>query len=78
MSHLSFEERYEIAEGLEAGLSIHKIAKKLGRSDSSIAREKKRNRISVRTDRVIACTKEITLEWLLVFRNKLRFFLCFQ
>lgn len=60
MSHLSFEERYEIAEGLEAGFSIHKIAKKLGRSDSSIAREIKRNRISVRTDRVIACTKEMS------------------
>lgn len=44
MSHLSFEERYKILEGLEDGLSLNKIAGKIGRSHTSVAREILRNR----------------------------------
>ncbi len=42
--HLSFEERCVIERCLNEGCSVHVIAKKLGRPDSSIVREIKRNR----------------------------------
>ena len=42
--HLSFEERIVIEEYLDKGISVHKIALKLDRPDSSIVREIKRNR----------------------------------
>lgn len=42
--HLTFEERICIEECLDKGLSIHRIANKLNRPDSSIVREVKRNR----------------------------------
>ena len=42
-THFSREEREEIAIGLERGASIRSIAKKLGRSPSSVSREIRRN-----------------------------------
>lgn len=49
--HLLFEERIIIEESLDKGISVHKIAIKLGRPDSSIIREIKRNRyITSRTE----------------------------
>ncbi len=42
--HLTFEERSIIEDLLNKGEKIHKIAKKLGRPDSSIVREVQRNR----------------------------------
>lgn len=42
--HLSFDERFIIQEQLNKGVSVHSIAQKLGRPDSSIVREIKRNR----------------------------------
>lgn len=42
--HFSFEERIIIEEYLDKGESVHKIALKLGRPDSSIVREIQRNR----------------------------------
>jgi len=47
MKHLLFEERVIIEDYLNSGHSVHKIALKLGRSDSSIVREIKRNRYTV-------------------------------
>ncbi|MBO6128995.1 MAG: helix-turn-helix domain-containing protein [Pseudobutyrivibrio sp.] len=41
--HLTFEERSIIEDLLNKGEKIHKIAKKLGRPDSSIVREVLRN-----------------------------------
>jgi IS30 family transposase len=46
-SHLSLEEREEIAIGLESGMKQHEIALLLGRAPSSISREIKRNRSSI-------------------------------
>ncbi len=45
--HFSFDDRVYIHEGLDKKLSIHQIAKKLKRPDSSIAREIKRNRFRI-------------------------------
>ncbi len=42
--HLSFEERIIIEELLNKGISIHQIAKKLHRQDSTVVREVKRHR----------------------------------
>jgi IS30 family transposase len=42
-THFSIEEREEIAVGREQGLSIRTIARKLGRSPSSVSRELRRN-----------------------------------
>ena len=42
-THFSPEEREKIAIGLERGESIRNIAKKLGRSPSSVGREIRRN-----------------------------------
>ena len=48
-SHLSLEEREEIAIGLENGMKQCEIAKKLDRSPSAISREIRRNNPSIRT-----------------------------
>ncbi len=51
--HLTLEERIIIEEYLDKGISVHKISLKLGRPDSSIVREIKRNRYrSSLTERV--------------------------
>ena len=42
--HLSYEERMYIEQSLNKGLSVHRIALKLSRPDSSIVREIQRNR----------------------------------
>jgi len=42
--HLTFEERCIIEEYLNKGETVHTIALKLDRADSSIAREIRRNR----------------------------------
>jgi len=42
--HLSFDDRVYIQESLDKSISIHQIAKRLRRTDSSIAREIRRNR----------------------------------
>jgi IS30 family transposase len=47
-AHFSLEEREEIAIGLERGESIRRIAKRLGRSPSSVSREIRRNAPLVR------------------------------
>ena len=47
--HLTFEERSIIEDLLNKGENIHKIAQKLGRPDSSIAREIQRNRFICNT-----------------------------
>lgn len=53
--HLSFEERIVIEEYLNKGESIHKIALKLNRPDSSIVREVKRNRFVFKTPEMSGC-----------------------
>ena len=45
-SHLSSDERVEIAVLSAAGQSLGAIAKSLGRAKSTICRERKRNRLS--------------------------------
>ncbi|MCR5547112.1 MAG: IS30 family transposase [Lachnospiraceae bacterium] len=57
--HLTLEERIIIEEYLEKGISIHRISLKLGRPDSSIVREIKRNRFRVSLKEKVPC----------VFRN---------
>jgi IS30 family transposase len=47
-THFSFEEREEIAIGLETGKSRSQIARELGRNKSSVCREIKRNNAPVR------------------------------
>ena len=47
-NRITFKERVRIEAGLYAGKSFSQIAKELGRSTSSIAREVKKNRIMVR------------------------------
>ena len=42
-SHLSFEEREEIAIGIEKGLKQYQIAQKIERNPSTISREIRRN-----------------------------------
>ena len=46
--HLSAEEREEISRGLEAGLSLRQIARKLERAASTVSREVRRNGRSYR------------------------------
>jgi IS30 family transposase len=41
--HLSYEERSTIALGLQQGMSVRAIARALGRSPSTISRERRRN-----------------------------------
>ena len=53
--HLTFEERIVIEEYLDKGESIHKIALKLGRPDSSVVREVKRNRYVFRSYELPSC-----------------------
>ena len=53
--HLSFGERSIIEESLNKGLSVHKIAQKLERPDSSIVREIKRNRYVCHTAAKESC-----------------------
>ena len=48
-SHLSLEEREEIAIGLENGMKQGEIALRIGRSPSTISRELQRNSPSLRT-----------------------------
>ncbi len=45
--HLTFDERVEIQDSLDKNISIHQIAKKLCRPDSTINREVQRNRTRV-------------------------------
>ena len=45
--HFTFDERYAIQTGLDAGKSIHKIAVEIDRVDSSVRREISRNRYRV-------------------------------
>ena len=53
--HLTFEERIVIEEQLNKGVSVHKIAKRLDRSDSSVVREIKRNRYLFHTAQKESC-----------------------
>lgn len=53
--HLTFEERILIEEFLNKGESIHSIAKRLNRPDSSIVREIKRNRYVSEQPRIERC-----------------------
>ena len=57
--HFSFEERCIIEEYLNKGESVHKIAIKLNRPDSSVVREIKRNRYIIYTPQSESCQKNI-------------------
>jgi len=59
--HLTFEERIIIEEYLNKGENVHKIALKLGRPDSSIVREIKRNRFMSASAKHEGCEKEFGL-----------------
>jgi len=59
--HLNLEERETLRVGLEKGESLRKIAKKLGRSHTTVAREIQRNQLKQGKDQgqYIACKAQI-------------------